>query len=137
MTSHFILTTRRVMRRSGWIAKESMEIPIDRITDVRFRQSVAERIIKAGSLTIESAGRSGQERLDHCRNPEAVRRLIHDMRERELVRIEGSDAAPVAAERWGPASVADELTKLHQLVERGVLTGDEFDHAKTRLLRRV
>ena len=26
LTSHFVLTTSRIMRRSGWIAKESIEI---------------------------------------------------------------------------------------------------------------
>src|SRR5205085_4144309 len=69
-TSHFVLTSTRIIRRSGWIAKESIEIPLEKISDVRFRQSVFERLVKAGDLTIESAGRTGQERLQSCRDPE-------------------------------------------------------------------
>src|SRR5689334_13138174 len=35
-TSHFVVTTERVVHRSGWLAKRSMEILLDRVSDVRF-----------------------------------------------------------------------------------------------------
>jgi uncharacterized membrane protein YdbT with pleckstrin-like domain len=134
-TSHFVLTSTRILRRSGWIAKESIEIPLEKISDVRFRQTVFERMVRAGDLTIESAGRSGQERLISCRDPERVQRRIYEVKERAAQREETvlSPLAPL----WGPASVADEVAKLYELVERGVISGDEFQAAKSRLLRRV
>lgn len=41
---------------------------------------------------------------------------------------------PVLAARPGQASVAEELTKLATLRERGVLSLEEFEGQKTRLL---
>jgi len=44
----------------------------------------------------------------------------------------------VLPQSWGgPTSVADEVAKLYELVERGVISGEEFQAAKSRLLRRV
>lgn len=133
-TSHFVLTSTRIVRRSGWIAKESIEIPLEKISDVRFRQSVFERLVRAGDLTIESAGRSGQERLQSCRDPERVQRRIYEMKERASTR----DDTIVLPQSWGgPSSVADEVAKLYDLLERGVISREEFQSAKSRLLRRV
>lgn len=135
-TSHFVVTTDRVIRRSGWIAKEAMEISLEKISDVRFQQGVLERLIGAGTLTIESAGRSGQEVLEDVQNPERVQKLIFEMKERNNARS-GIGRPPVEVASWGPASVADELTKLYQLMERGVLSDEEFRAVKARLLGRV
>ena len=135
-TSHFVLTTERIMRRSGWIAQESIDIPLEKISDVRFRQDVLERLVGAGDLIIESAGRSGQELLHDVRHPDRMQRRIFEMKTRLSERLIPGDAGGTGL--WGgPASVADELTKLHQLVSQGVLTEDEFRTAKARLLRRV
>jgi membrane protein YdbS with pleckstrin-like domain len=136
LTSHFVLTTSRVIRRSGWIAKQSIEIPLEKISDVRFHQRVVERILGTGDLTIESAGRTGQERLENCRDPERAQKLIYEMKERAVARADPAPM-PVGAGPWLPVSVADELTKLHQLLGQGVLTHEEFQEAKVRLLKRV
>jgi uncharacterized membrane protein YdbT with pleckstrin-like domain len=136
LTSHFVLTTDRIIRREGWIAKEAIEIPLEKISDVRFRQRIVERAVGAGTLIIESAGRSGQERLDKARRPEWIQRTIYEIKERMLARRAEVPESGVP-QGWGPASVADELTKLHLLATQGVLTPEEFESAKLRLLRRV
>ena len=35
-TSHFVVTSDRVIHRAGWFAKRSMEIPLENNSDVRF-----------------------------------------------------------------------------------------------------
>jgi uncharacterized membrane protein YdbT with pleckstrin-like domain len=60
ITSHFVVTTDRVIHREGWLAKSAMEIPLERINDVKFRQGVLERIVGAGDLVIESGGSMGR-----------------------------------------------------------------------------
>src|SRR5687768_4560404 len=42
LTSHFVVTSDRLIQRAGWLAKRSMEIPLEKISDVRFNQSVFE-----------------------------------------------------------------------------------------------
>ncbi len=125
-TSHFVVTSDRVVHRSGWFAKQSMEIPLENINDVKFHQSVFERMIRAGDLTLESAGTFGQTTFADVRRPERVQKVIYEMAEANARRA----AAPAAA----PASAADELEKLDRLRQQGVLSEDEFQAQKRRLL---
>jgi hypothetical protein len=134
-TSHFVVTSQRVLRRSGWIAKEAMEISLENLSDVRFHQSISERMLGAGDLMMESAGRSGQELFHDVRNPERVQKVIFQMKERNAAQ-KGGGAAPFAAGVAAP-SIADELAKLHRLRGQGVLTEREFQAVKARLLSKV
>ncbi|MEA2613927.1 MAG: hypothetical protein QOI52_1886 [Chloroflexota bacterium] len=45
LTSHFVVTSDRVLHRSGWVAKQSIEIPLEQINDIKFAQSVLERMV--------------------------------------------------------------------------------------------
>src|SRR5919106_2943718 len=36
VTSHFVVTSDGLIHRSGWLAKQSMEIPLERVNDVSF-----------------------------------------------------------------------------------------------------
>jgi hypothetical protein len=58
-----------------------------------------------------------------------------DMRERQLrAQAEAKHAADDYIRSAAHASPADELHKLHDLVEKGALTDAEYDQAKTKLL---
>ena len=46
--TYFVVTDRRVIFRSGFVAKRGVEIPLDRITNIDFQQGPIERIIGAG-----------------------------------------------------------------------------------------
>jgi membrane protein YdbS with pleckstrin-like domain len=76
-TTHFVLTTERLIFRSGLVAKFGREIPLERINDVTFSQSLFERVIGAGDLLLESAGEHGQSRFSNIRDPEAVQLEIY------------------------------------------------------------
>ncbi|HEY3211147.1 MAG TPA: PH domain-containing protein [Actinomycetota bacterium] len=127
-TSHFVVTTDRVVHRSGWFAKRSMEIPLENVSDVRFSQGVFERMIGAGDLVLESAGEFGQETFTNIRRPEAVQKTIYEMNEANLRRMQAPPARP--------ASTADELAKLDRLRDEGVISDQEFEAQKARLLDR-
>ena len=125
-TSHFVVTTDRVIHRSGWFAKQSMEIPLENISDVKFNQSVFERVIGAGDLILESPGTFGQEVFGDVRKPEHVQKSIYEMTEANRRRMVSPGSAP---------SMADELAKLDRLRDEGVLSEDEFQAQKARLLK--
>jgi uncharacterized membrane protein YdbT with pleckstrin-like domain len=76
-TTHFVLTTERLIFRSGLVAKFGREIPLERINDVTFSQSLFERLVGVGDLLIESAGEHGQSRFSNIRDPEAVQVEIY------------------------------------------------------------
>jgi uncharacterized membrane protein YdbT with pleckstrin-like domain len=54
-TTHFVITTRRVLVREGLIARRGMDIPMRRINSVEFRHTLFERPFGVGTLVIESA----------------------------------------------------------------------------------
>lgn len=127
VTSHFVVTTDRLIHRSGWFAKQSMEIPLENINDVRFAQTVFERLIGAGDLRIESAGEFGQQRFADIRDPEHVQKVVYEVGEENQRRM-----MAVARPRQ---SIADELDKLDRLRDEGVISEEEFRAQKDRLLR--
>src|SRR5437763_7873266 len=55
-TSEFVVTSDRVIHRSGVFAKRSMQITLENITDVRFDQTFLERMVGAGTLIMETPG---------------------------------------------------------------------------------
>jgi uncharacterized membrane protein YdbT with pleckstrin-like domain len=76
-TTHFVLTTKRVIMRSGLLARQGRDIPLFRVNDVTFNHSVWERLFGAGTLTVESAGERGQVTLSDIPHVEAVQRELY------------------------------------------------------------
>jgi membrane protein YdbS with pleckstrin-like domain len=72
-----VLTSLRVVYRTGALRRLGREIPLDRVQDVTYSQSILERMVGAGSLTIESAGAHGDEPFPDIRHPAVVQSLIN------------------------------------------------------------
>jgi membrane protein YdbS with pleckstrin-like domain len=140
-TSWFVVTSDRIIHREGWIAKRSMEIPLEAINDVRFHQGVFERMIGAGDLIISSASEFGREVFGDIRNPEDVQKTIYHQGERNKERMYrgvGSrpSSTPNASTSPSSASTTGELERLAELRDRGVLTESEFQNQKKKILGR-
>lgn len=54
-STHFVLTDRRVIFRNGIVTRSGIDIPIRRINTVEFRHGPIDRILRTGTLIIESA----------------------------------------------------------------------------------
>ncbi|MGI9003442.1 MAG: PH domain-containing protein [Pseudonocardia sp.] len=54
-TTHFVVTTRRVLVREGVLSRQGIDLPMSRINSVQFRHTILERILGCGTLIIESA----------------------------------------------------------------------------------
>jgi uncharacterized membrane protein YdbT with pleckstrin-like domain len=129
LTSHFVVTSDRLIHRQGWIAKSSMEIPLEALNDVRVQQGVFERVIGAGDLIIESAGERGRQVFEDIREPEHVQKTIYEQGERNQLRMFHGRSAGASA-----PSATTELERLADLRARGVLTEEEFQAQKRRIL---
>lgn len=127
--TRFVLTTDRLITRSGVIAKRSKEIPLERINDVAFSQSVLDRMLGAGDLLIESAGERGQGRIENVRNPERVQLMIYEESEKNNNRM--------MQPRSAGTSIPEQIEALARLKEQGVLTPAEFEAKKQELLKRL
>jgi uncharacterized membrane protein YdbT with pleckstrin-like domain len=141
----FVVTTDRVIYRSGVFAKHGIEIPLARVNNVNFSQGILERLVGAGNLMIESGGEDGQSHFTDVREPQQVQRIIHEQIEeyRHRRRTDESYAQPAygqpapppaPAAALGPISVADEIQKLEALVQKGTITPAQFEAQKQKLL---
>jgi uncharacterized membrane protein YdbT with pleckstrin-like domain len=88
-TTHYVLTTRRVVIRQGVFGRSGRDIPLTRVNDVSFRHSLFERVLRCGTLTIESAGEHGQVVLPEVPQVEAVQREVYKRVEAEVRRQGG------------------------------------------------
>ena len=130
LTSHFVVTSDRIIHRRGFIAKYSMEVPLEAINDVRFEQGIFDRIVGAGTVVVQSASEAGRQVFDHVRKPEEVQRTIYHQGELNQQRMmSGRSSAPPPSH-----STTAELERLADLRARGVLTEDEFQAQKRKLL---
>ena len=127
-TTNFVITSDRIIFRTGVFAKHGIEIPLERVNNVIFHQSVIERMLGCGDLLIESGGETGQQRFTEVKNPDNVQALIHTQVDAKLARrgqaAGGSDTGDVASQ----------LEKLEGMLQRGTLTPSEFEAQKRKLL---
>ena len=136
--THFVVTNSRVIFRTGVLAKHGVEIPMDRISNINFNQSMWERVIGAGDLEIESAGRDGQTKFDDVWHPDAVQQELYRMMEGHAQRRAGYAAGAAPAPTAAPsASVPEQIQQLSDLRDRGAITAAEFEAKKAQLLERM
>ena len=128
-STRFVLTTDRLITRSGVIAKHSREIPLERINDVTFTQSVVERFLGAGDLLIESAGERGQSRIRSVRKPEDIQLLIYKTTEENNNRMMRPDTAS--------PDIPAQIEALARLKDNGTISETEFETKKQELLKRL
>ena len=137
--THFVVTSDRVIFRTGALGKHGSEIPLDRISNIRFHQGLWERIIGAGDIEIEAAGRDAQSNFTDVWHPDGVQQEIYrqmevNQRKKAQWANPGAGAQPASA---APASVPEQLRQLAELRDRGVITPEEFESKKTQLLDRM
>jgi membrane protein YdbS with pleckstrin-like domain len=136
LTSNFAVTSDRVIHRQGFIAKRSMEIPLEAINDVRFEQGILDRMVGAGTLVISSASEFGRNTFDDIRHPEAVQKVIYEQGESNKKRMYQGSAAGQGPPPPPPASPSPttELERLARLRADGVLSEEEFQVQKAKIL---
>lgn len=94
-TTHYVITDKRVMVRRGILSKSGKDIGLSKITDVSFHQSLLDRIIRAGSLHIESAGDSPDEDLDNIPRSNEVQQFLNHLVEQDQNRHGMAGGMPV------------------------------------------
>ena len=125
-TTYFVVTSHRVIYRQGVVARMGVEIPLERIANVNFAQTIFERLVGVGDILIQSGGEDGEQTFTDIARPEEVQNIIHSSLQARASR--SFDGAPSLG------GVAQELERLEALRDRGTLTDEEFEEQKRRLL---
>jgi uncharacterized membrane protein YdbT with pleckstrin-like domain len=95
LTTRYVLTTKRVVIRRGVFGRSGRDIPLTRVNDVSFHHSLVERMLRCGTLTIESAGEHGQVVLPEVPDVELVQREVYRCVESESRRLGGEPTREV------------------------------------------
>jgi uncharacterized membrane protein YdbT with pleckstrin-like domain len=75
-STHFVITDRRVMYRHGVLTRSGIDIPLARINSVEFRHGLFDRMVRSGTLVIESAAQDPLE-FDDVPQVEQVHSLLY------------------------------------------------------------
>ena len=132
-----MVTSDRLIYRSGLIAKQGIEIPLERVNTVFFNQGVFERMLGAGDLSIESGGETGKQNFKDIRRPSAVQNEIYKQMELNNTRMYGGGGHQPAAPAQPVASIPEQIAQLDALRAQGALSQAEFDAKKAELLGRM
>jgi uncharacterized membrane protein YdbT with pleckstrin-like domain len=136
--TYFVVTSRRVIYRSGVISKRGVEIPLERINNINFHQRLIDRIIGAGDLDIESAGKDGQSHFDFIRHPDGVQHEVYRQMEARNMPVAMVQQAPaVVAPPQAGTAVPEQIEQLARLRDAGHITPAEFEAKKAELLGRM
>jgi uncharacterized membrane protein YdbT with pleckstrin-like domain len=133
-TTHFVVTTERLIYRTGVFAKQGRDIPLDRVNDLATSQTVFERMLRSGDLLIESAGERGQSTFHNISHPDKVAQEIYRQIEANQERAQMGSGARAATTG---TSVPEQIEQLAALRDRGMLTEAEFQAKKADLLSRM
>ncbi|MGK2904641.1 MAG: PH domain-containing protein [Mycobacterium sp.] len=78
-TTHFVITDRRVMFRHGLLTRTGIDIPLARVNSVEFRHGLLDRLLRTGTLIIESASQDPLEFYDIPRVEHVHSLLYHEV----------------------------------------------------------
>jgi uncharacterized membrane protein YdbT with pleckstrin-like domain len=129
--TRYVLTSERLMTRNGLIAQRGIEIPLERITNVNFSQSVFERMLGAGDLLVESAGTTGQSAFANIPHPDKFQAVLYKTREARTIALSSNPAATARPQDDG----AEAIRKLAGLRDDGLISEEEYERKRAEILK--
>jgi uncharacterized membrane protein YdbT with pleckstrin-like domain len=135
--TRYVLTTERLITRTGLIAKSGIEIPLERITNVNFAQTVFERMLGAGDLLIESAGSTGQSKFSNIPRPDDFQTVLYKTRENRTMELSGPRTVhtpPLVPAPVQENDPAESIRKIAKLRDEGLISEAEYEAKRKDLL---
>jgi uncharacterized membrane protein YdbT with pleckstrin-like domain len=85
-TDHVILTTHRILVRTGVLSRSGRDVPLGRVDEISFQHTLLERILRSGTLTVESAGDRGELVLRDVPRVELVQGALYELVDTDAMR---------------------------------------------------
>jgi uncharacterized membrane protein YdbT with pleckstrin-like domain len=98
-STHYVFTNERVLLREGVFNRQQRDIPLSRVNDVSSNQSLLDRMLGCGNLTVESAGERGQSVLADIPRVVQVQKVAYELVEADHERRTVNDSDLRAAFR--------------------------------------
>jgi membrane protein YdbS with pleckstrin-like domain len=82
-TTQYVFTNRRLIVRTGLIARRGRDMPLSKVNNVIFDHTIIQRILNCGTLTIESAAENGSLVVSYVPNVEHVQREVYRLHDED------------------------------------------------------
>jgi uncharacterized membrane protein YdbT with pleckstrin-like domain len=134
------VTDLRIIDEYGVFSHNSKESPLDKINNVSYNQTFWGRILGYGNVQIQTAAEIGSTTYYNVEKPKELKDTITQMQEdykKSQIYSQANELAKaLASETKNPSKTdaADEIEKLYDLKQRGILTEDEYNSRKKKLL---
>jgi len=122
------VTNLRIIDEEGILSKYAKESPLDKINNVSFRQSWMGSLFGYGDIEIQTGAEAGATVYRFVQSPERLRDAITTAQE-EHGTYRGKPG--LHQDRLGFAA---ELEKLFELRQKGVLSEEEYQRRKSKML---
>jgi len=132
----WVVTNLRVIDEHGVFSSNTKESPLDKINNVSYRKPFFGRIFNYGNVTIQTAAEWGASTHKMVERPALLKDTITKNQEsyhQERIQEQAQKFATAVGIK-SETSITDELTKLHELREKGVISDQEFQHLKAKIL---
>ncbi|MBK8983454.1 MAG: PH domain-containing protein [Ignavibacteria bacterium] len=135
----WIVTSLRVIDEEGVFTHNTKESPLDKINNVSYSMTFWGKIFRYGNVQIQTAAEIGSTVYYDVSNPKKLKDTITHMQEEykhQQIKKQATELAGAiaAGQQKNKFDVAAELEKLYDLKVRGILTEEEFNSRKTKIL---
>ena len=125
-----ILTNRRLIQQTGILRKQSMDARLDKVNNVEHWQTLWGRILGYGDVEIDTASEHGATRFRSISRPLEFKSAI--VGAAEAYRSHRFAPPPSAA-----PSGADRLRQLKALLDDGLISAEEYEVKRRKLLEEI
>ena len=135
----WIVTNIRVIDEFGVFSSNSKESPLDKINNVSYSQSFWGKIFGYGNVQIQTAAEIGSTTYLAVEEPKKLKDTITHMQEEykeHQIKKQATELANaiVAGQQNNKADASSELEKLYELMQKGILTEEEYSKRKAMIL---
>jgi membrane protein YdbS with pleckstrin-like domain len=142
----WVVTNYRVIDEAGLLNHFAKESPLEKINNVSYDQTLWGRILNFGHVEIQTAAEVGATDYYNVHGPKRLKDTI-TLAQAEYKNLQLASQAQHMATAMGvrqggdvkytssgSVAIASELEKLHQLKQQGIISEEEFNKAKSKLL---
>ena len=133
------VTNLRIVDEYGVFSNNSKESPLEKINNVSYFQSFWGRLFGHGDVQIQTAAEIGSTFYSFVENPKELKDTITQMQEAykyQQIKRQATELAQAIAtkQQTSNTEIASELEKLYELNQRGILTDEEYNARKIKIL---
>lgn len=142
----WVVTNFRVVDETGLLSHYAKESPLDKINNVSYDQTIMGRLFNYGHVEIQTAAEVGATDYFNVNHPKRLKDTITAAQSaykdlqfsnqalQMAAAMNHNARGTVATAGPGAPAIAIELEKLFELKQKGALSEEEYNKAKSRLL---